>query len=395
MDKNKVQNVVVDGRESGKGGCDMFVMQMVSLKGNVIFPDFVMSLFVGRQKYIDIITNAFENNSHVFFVLQKDIEADDVGINDLHDIGTICSIDNYIRLSDGSLKVLVRGKCRARLHYINELDDGSTVVGVEQLVERITNNDEMTALMMAATSSFENFVSDGRKMHKESVEFLKSQSDPNKFADAMAVHLPIRESERQEILEILDVGKRIEFMMMIMIRSIELTNMEKKIQSRVKKQVERNQKEYYLNEQLKAIHKELGQHEDMHHEIASLQKKVKTLGMPEEVLSKVTHELKKLRSLAPMSQESGVIRNYIDWVVSVPWKSSNSSSSVERTSISKAKEMLDVSHYGLQKVKDRIMEYLAVWQRVGKINGQIMCFFEPLGVGKTSLGQAIADAIRR
>lgn len=372
---------------------DLQSITIVPLKGSVIFPGFATSLFIGRQKSIATILDATKNNSHVLFVLQKDASIDIVGTDDVYSVGTVCSIDSFLRLSDGSLKVLLNGQYRAKLHHIEEIN-GCDVAYIEKIDYKVNEYaNDIAALMMAAFSTFESFMATGKQLSQDALNAIKLQDDPSKFADSLAIHLPLREDEKQNILEIIDVSHRIERLMYIMMQKVELANMEKKIQSRVKKQIDRNQKEYYLNEQLKAIHKELGQQDDIHQVVQSFKKKIKNSGMHDDVMSKVNSELKKLMSAPSMSHETTIIRNYLDWIVSLPWKIDGSGAT--EYNIADAKNKLDASHYGLLKVKDRVLEYIAVLKRKGKISGQVMCFVGPPGVGKTSLGKAIANAMNR
>lgn len=364
-------------------------MPILALRDRVIFPDFVVPLFVGRQKPINAVTAAIETDKEIFVVAQKDQTIDDVCFDNLYAVGTVCRIEQAIKLTDGSVKILVDGLYRAKIQELS--DNGSFFVG-ETFPLQASIEDEKTlgGLRLAVLSNFENFIKQNKKLPPDIVSSIMAIEDSARLCDTIAFYLPLKISEKQMILEADSVKDRLEKIILVMEEKSELFQVEKKIKSRVKKQVEKNQKEYYLNEQLKAIYKELGNAEDVNHEINALSNKIKASGMTNEAKDKANKELKKLRSMPSISQEGSIIKSYIDWLVNIPWKSSK-----EESTIAYAEEVLNKSHYGLEKVKERIMEYLAVQKRVKKMKAQIMCFVGPPGVGKTSLGKAIADATKK
>ena len=362
---------------------------IVPLRDTIIFPEFVTPLFIGRQKSINAIESAFESSKMALFVTQKDPNVDSVSEDEIYKVGTVGVIDHVIKLADGTVKILVTGVYRAVIDAIVSDNDIMSAT-IHEEAEEIQDESSFAALMMAALSDFETFAKQNKKVSADVVSFVSSIENPSKLADAIASYLPLKISEKQEILEIFSVSKRLEKIILIMQEKIELSHIEKKIKTRVKKQVEKNQKEYYLNEQLKAIYKELGDQDDLNQEIKILEKKIKKANMPKEAAEKAVAEIKKLKNMAPLSQESGIIRTYIDWLVSLPWAHSKT-----KIDMATSEEILAKSHYGLDKVKERIMEYLAVAQRVPKMKAQIMCFVGAPGVGKTSIGKAIANATQK
>ncbi|MDR2598323.1 MAG: endopeptidase La [Holosporales bacterium] len=363
------------------------VFPLVVLRDTVVFPEFVVPLFIGRQKSIKAIEEAFDGDQRVLLVTQKDSTLDVVLPKDLFGFGTVCHIDQMIQLTDGTIKILVSGLYRASI--INIVDDDAMMRGSAIPAETIEDNaKEIDGLILALLSNFESFFKQNKKLPADVFSSVSSIEDASKLCDTIASYLPLKISERQGILETLSVKKRLEKLIFLMEEKSEIVLVEKKIKNRVKKQVEKNQKEYYLNEQLKAIYRELGDTDDSSTELRALDEKIKKSMMSKEAKDKAVSELKKLRNMAPMSQESGIIRTYIDWLLSIPWTSAPGKASLNR-----AEKILDRSHYGLEKIKERIMEYLAVQKRVPKMKAQIMCFVGPPGVGKTSLGKAIAEAI--
>ncbi|MDR0744674.1 MAG: endopeptidase La [Holosporales bacterium] len=364
-------------------------LPIIALRDTVVFPEFVIPLFIGRKKSIQAIDSAHKKNQQIFLVTQKDPTIDVVGIKDLYDVGTVCHIDQMIKLTDGTVKILVDGLYRA--HLLNIEDTESIMLGIPEPLKIIDENERiLDGLRLAILSNFENFFKQNKKLPTDIFSSISSIEDNSKLCDTIAFYLPLKVSEKQSILETISVKDRLEKLVIMMEEKSELVQVEKKIKNRVKKQVEKNQKEYYLNEQLKAIYKELGDAEDINQEIKTLENKVKNSDMSKEAKEKAKYEIKKLRFMPAVSQESGIIKNYVDWLLNLPWKASCEDSSMEY-----AEESLNNSHYGLEKVKERIMEYLAVQKRVKKMKAQIMCFVGPPGVGKTSLGKAIANATKK
>lgn len=365
---------------------------LVALRDTVIFPKSVVPLFIGRPKSIRAIEQACAYNSLVVFVTQKDPTIDIVNPDDLFRFGTVCHIDQMITLTDGTVKILADGIYRA---VIDEIIDGDPMFAkVTEVASDYSNYNvgykKLDALRLAVLSNFETFCKQNKKLPTDVLASISSIEDPSKLCDTIASYIPIKISERQNILEILSVRERLEKLIYLLEEQSELVLVEKKIKNRVKKQVEKNQKEYYLNEQLKAIYKELGDAEDVNQESRALAQQVKKSNMSTEAKEKALNEIKKLKNMPPLSQEGGVIRNYVDWLINIPWQHSHSESTLKD-----AENSLNQTHYGLDKVKERILEYLAVQKRVKKMKGQIMCFVGPPGVGKTSLGKAIAEATKK
>ena len=365
------------------------LMPVVALRDTVVFPKFATPLFIGRQKSIKAIETAFESDKKILLVTQKDPTVDSVSVDDVYRVGTVCHIDQIIKLTDGTIKVLVDGLYRA---VVNDITDDETMMwsNVTKAEEVTSIEKDLEGLILAALSNFEGFFKQNRKLPADLFSSIASIEDPSKLSDTIASYLPLKISEKQLLLETLSAHDRLEKVVLLMGEKSELVIVERKIKNRVKKQVEKNQKEYYLNEQLKAIYKELGDQEDVSQEVKALELKIKSSNMSKEASEKALLELKKLRNMPALSQEGGIIRTYIDWLLNIPWQNSK-----EKVSMSYAEETLDKSHYGLEKVKERIMEYLAVQKRVPKMKAQIMCFVGPPGVGKTSLGKAIADATKK
>jgi len=366
------------------------VLPVLPLRDVVVYPHMVIPLFVGREKSIRALERAMNDNKQILLVAQKNAAEDDPGTNDIYPVGTISSILQLLKLPDGTIKVLVEGGQRARIInflYVEELFVAQlTNLKSDQFEER-----EVEVLSRSILSRFDQYIKLNKKVPPEILTSLNQINEPGRLADTIAAHLAIKIEEKQKILEIINVQERLEYLVALVESEIDLLQVEKRIRKRVKGQMEKSQREYYLNEQMKAIQKELGELEDVPNEIEELTRKIEAAGMPKEARTKVTNELNKLKMMSPMSAEATVVRNYIDVMVNVPWK--------KRTKISrdiaKAEQVLETDHYGLEKVKERILEYLAVQLRVNKLKGPVLCLVGPPGVGKTSLGQSIARATNR
>lgn len=364
---------------------------VLPLRDIVVFPNMIVPLFVGRTKSIKALEFAEKNDKEIFLVAQRDANVDEPGVEDIYDFGTVATILQLLRLPDGTVKVLVEGIERAKVSHFTDNPDF-----FEAYLDRISlanyeNDRETNALSRTAVSQFENYVKLNRKVPPEILVTLNQITDLNKLADTMSAHLGIKLSEKQNLLETISVRERFSKIIDFMDDEIGVLQVEKKIRSRVKRQMDKTQKEYYLNEQMKAIQKELGESNDGKDEISEIEEKIKKIKFSNEALEKVKSEVKKLRNMGPMSAEATVIRNYIDWMTSIPWNNNSES----KINLDKAAKVLDEDHYGLDKVKDRIIEYLAVQTRVKKPKGPILCLVGPPGVGKTSLGKSIARALDR
>ncbi len=360
------------------------------LRDVVVYPHMVIPLFVGREKSVKALDEAMEGNKKILLVAQKSAADDDPSIEDIYSVGTIANILQLLKLPDGTIKVLVEGSDRASIEKFIETENGFSVTATK-LESVVRNEQELEILSRSVVNQFEQYVKLNNKIPPEVITSLSGIDDMSRLADTMAAHMSIEMEEKQNILEMLNIEERLECILGLMEAEIDLMHVEKRIRGRVKSQMEKSQREYYLNEQMKAIQKELGDMEDAPNEIEDLANKIETLGMPKEAKDKATAELNKLKMMSPMSAEATVVRNYIDWLVSVPWKTR---SRISRD-LAKAEEILDEDHYGLEKVKERILEYLAVQNRVRKMKGPILCLVGPPGVGKTSLGKSIARATNR
>jgi ATP-dependent Lon protease len=349
----------------------------------------VMPLFVGREKSIQALEAAMESDKKLLLVTQKEAAHDDPTLNELYDVGTIANILQMLKLPDGTVKVLIEGQSRAVITALEEKD--CTQATCHELVDQMSNENELKALVSALQTQFEQFAKLSKKVPNEIVASLSSIDEPIRLIDTIASHLELKIADKQEILEEADVLQRVELLLAVIEGEVDLIQVEKRIRGRVKKQMEKSQREYYLNEQMKAIQKEMGSLGDGAGEFDDLEQKVEAAGMSPEAKEKAEGELKKLKMMSPMSSEASVVRSYIDWLVGLPWKKR----SKVRHDIAKAKEILDADHYGLEEVKDRILEYLAVQGRVKKLKGPVLCLVGPPGVGKTSLGQSIARATNR
>lgn len=365
-------------------------MPVLALRDVVVYPHMVIPLFVGREKSIQCLEAAMDNDKKVFLVAQRDASVDEPDTKDVFDVGTIATILQLLKLPDGTVKVLVEGSVRASIIEYTETEP-FFVGDVNVLDEQQIDESEQEVLIRSAVSQFEGYVKLNKKIPPEVLTSLNGIEDAARLADTMAAHMPLKLSEKQKVLEMRSVTERLEFLMALMEGEIDLLQIEKKIRTRVKKQMEKSQREYYLNEQMKAIQKELGELDDAPDEFEALSKKITEARMSDDAQKKAKSELNKLKMMSPMSAEATVVRSYIEWLVSVPWFKR---SAVKRD-LGQAEDLLNSDHYGLEKVKERILEYLAVQQRVKKLKGPILCLVGPPGVGKTSLGQSIAKATGR
>jgi len=363
---------------------------LLPLRDVVVYPHMVIPLFVGRDKSIQALEQAMSGGKQVLLISQRDPAEDDPARDGLYDMGTVATILQLLKLPDGTVKVLVEGEQRARIESIDELE-GYQSAEVELLSETALDEREAEVLTRSLMSQFEQFVQLGKKVPSEVVSSLSSIDQPGRLVDTMAAHLSLKLEEKQAILEILPLRERVEHVLGVLDGEIDLLQVEKRIRGRVKKQMERSQREYYLNEQMKAIQKEMGNLDEGHSEFDDLRKKIDDAGMSEEALGKANAEFNKLKMMSPMSAEATVVRSYIDWLTAVPWKKA----SKVRHDIQRAEQVLDADHYGLEEVKERILEYLAVQKRVRKLKGPVLCLVGPPGVGKTSLGESLARATNR
>ena len=365
-------------------------LPVLPLRDVVVYPHMVIPLFVGRKKSIKALDKAMEGNKQILLIAQKSPTEDDPGENETYGVGTMANILQLLKLPDGTIKVLVEGTSRATVSNYREIE-GMFVADAELIEPSVVNESDMDVHVRSAINQFEQYVKLNKKVPPEIISSLVSIDDSSRLADTIAAHMSVKIEEKQQVLGISDVKERLEYLIHLMESEIDLLQVEKKIRGRVKSQMEKSQREYYLNEQMKAIQNELGDMEDVPNEIDDLANKIKKVGMHKEAKGKADSELNKLRMMSPMSAEATVVRNYIDWLISVPWKKRSKVSK----DILKAEEILEADHYGLEKVKERILEYLAVQQRVKKIKGPILCLVGPPGVGKTSLGRSIARATNR
>ena len=366
-------------------------LPVLPLRDVVVFPHMVIPLFVGRDKSIKALEQAMAGDKRILLVAQRSAETDDPAAADLYEIGTLAQVLQLLKLPDGTIKVLVEGVDRVRVQHVVEQD--GTLAGQGGVIESSDNREprEVEAVARSLMSLFEQYVKTNRKLPPELLQTLSGIDEPSRLADTIAAHLGVRLAEKQRLLEAIDIGARLEMLVGFVDGEIDVQQMEKRIRGRVKSQMEKSQREYYLNEQMKAIQKELGEIDEAPNDLDELARKIAEAGMPKPVEAKAKAEFNKLKQMSPMSAEAAVVRNYLDWVLGVPWK--------KRTKVRKdlkaAQDVLDADHYGLERVKERILEYLAVQTRVQKMKGAILCLVGPPGVGKTSLGQSIAKATNR
>ena len=366
-------------------------LPVLPLRDVVVFPHMVIPLFVGRDKSIKALDLAMEADKRILLVAQKSAETDDPGADDLHTAGALAHVLQLLKLPDGTIKVLVEGVARVQVESIESRD--GALAGRAHVVEPELDRDEreLEAITRSLMGLFEQYVKTNRKLPPELMQTLAGIDEPGRLADTIAAYLGVRLSDKQKLLETPSVGARLEQLVGLVDGEIDVQQLEKRIRGRVKSQMEKSQREYYLNEQMKAIQKELGDESDSPNDVDELTRKIAEAGMPKAVETKARSELNKLKQMSPMSAESAVVRNYLDWLLGVPWKKR----SKVRKDLKAAQAVLDADHFGLEKVKERILEYLAVQTRVRNMKGAILCLVGPPGVGKTSLGQSIAKATNR
>ena len=368
------------------------IMPILPLRDVVVFPHMVIPLFVGRNKSIRCLENAMEMDKQVFLVTQKNPSQDDPDVDDLYETGTVANILQLLQLPDGTVKVLVEGVERAKIvDILEQKEEDFFIANIETLHEKNENDDLNEALMRVVLSNFDDYAKLNKKVTQEVVDSIRLIKEPSQLADSIAATLFLKVEQKQELLVTANLEKRFELLISLMESEIDLLQVEKNIRQRVKQQMEKAQKEYYLNEQIKAIHKELGDIDNKPDEYEELKNKITKAKMPQEATEKALAELNKLKMMPAMSAEATVVRGYIDWMLQIPW---HKRSKVKKD-IEGAQKILDKDHYGLERVKDRILEYLAVQGRINKVKGPILCLVGPPGVGKTSLGQSIAKATGR
>jgi ATP-dependent Lon protease len=365
-------------------------LPLLPLRDVVVYPHMVIPLFVGREKSIEALEAAMTGDKQILLLAQRNPADDDPGEDALYRVGTVATVLQLLKLPDGTVKVLVEGEQRGAVERFMEVD-GHLRAEVALIDEVDAPERESEVFVRSLLSQFEQYVQLGKKVPAEVLSSLNSIDEPSRLVDTMAAHMALKIEQKQDILEIIDLSARVEHVLALLDAEIDLLQVEKRIRGRVKKQMERSQREYYLNEQMKAIQKELGDSEEGHNEIEELKKRIDAAGLPKDALTKATAELNKLKQMSPMSAEATVVRSYIDWLVQVPWKAQTK----VRLDLARAEDILDADHYGLEEVKERILEYLAVQKRVKKIRGPVLCLVGPPGVGKTSLAESIAHATNR
>ncbi len=379
-----------DKKDKPEGGDGTLRLPLLPLRDIIVFPHMVVPLFVGRPKSIRALEEAMNEDKFILLAAQRDAKTNDPALEDIYQVGTLAVVVQLLRLPDNTVKVLVEGKKRARvLQYVGHED--YFLVDAEEVVEPNEKSTEIEALVRSVNSTFENYVKLNKKIPPEIIVSVAAIDDPSRLADTIVSHLGIKLEDKQTLLELVDPSDRLERVLGYMRSEIEILEVEKRIRTRVKKQMEKTQKEYYLNEQMRAIQKELGEKDEFKNEVQELEEKIKQKKLTAEARDKVERELKKLKMMSPMSAEATVVRNYIDWILAVPWDEPTE----DKLTIDAAERVLDEDHYGLEKVKERIIEYLAVQAMVGHVKGPILCLVGPPGVGKTSLGKSIARATGR
>jgi len=370
---------------------ESFDLPVLPLRDVVVFPHMVIPLFVGRDKSIRALDQAMESDKRILLVAQKSAETDDPGAGDLYAVGTLAHVLQLLKLPDGTIKVLVEGVSRVEVDKVAERNGTLTGRGREVEPKMDRDERELEAITRSLMGLFEQYVKTNRKLPPELMQTLAGIDEPGRLADTIAAHIGVRIGDKQKLLETHAIGARLEQLVGLVDGELDVQMLEKRIRGRVKSQMEKSQREYYLNEQMKAIQKELGESDEAPNDIDELTRKIAEAGMPKPVEAKARNELNKLKQMSPMSAEAAVVRNYLDWLLGVPWKKR----SKVRKDLKAAQETLDADHFGLEKVKERILEYLAVQTRVKTMKAPILCLVGPPGVGKTSLGQSIARATNR
>ncbi|QCQ23321.1 endopeptidase La [Desulfoglaeba alkanexedens] len=377
-------------KDDALGAPDTFIMPLLPLRDIVVFPAMVVPLFVGRDKSINAMENAMNTDKRIFLAAQKNAKTDNPREVDIFRMGTLATILQLLRLPDGTVKVLVEGEQRCRIrNFIPSAD--AFLVQVETVDETLPDNVEIEALRRSIKAAFMSYSKHNKKITQEILDAVSDIEEPSRLADTIAAYMPLKIDAKQKLLETVDPAKRLEKLFGHIRSEIEIIQTEERIKGRVKKQMEKTQREYYLNEQMRAIQKEMGEKDDFKSELEDLEKRIKRKRLSKEAAAKVRHELKKLKLMSPMSAEATVVRNYIDWILSLPWNEKTK----DKLDIDQAAAILDEDHYGLEKPKQRILEYLAVQSLVKKIKGPILCFVGPPGVGKTSLARSIARSMNR
>ncbi|MEO8894816.1 MAG: LON peptidase substrate-binding domain-containing protein, partial [Rhizomicrobium sp.] len=366
------------------------IAPVLPLRDIVVFPHMIVPLFVGREKSVRALEEVMNDEKQILLLTQKVAAEDDPSPDGLHNIGTLATVLQLLKLPDQTVRVLVEGKGRARVTGFTDRTDFFQAT-IEKITEETPPARESEALLRTVKTNFEQYIKLNKKIPSETLAAVAAIDDPARLADSVAAHLSVKISDRQSLLETLSTTERLEKVLSLIEAEIGVLQVERKIRSRVKRQMEKTQREYYLNEQLKAIQKELGEGEEGRDEMNELEERIRKTKLSKEAREKAMAEVKKLRSMSPMSAEATVVRNYLDWLLSLPW----GKKSKVKKDIDAAEAVLNDDHYGLEKVKERILEYLAVQSRVGKIKGPILCLVGPPGVGKTSLGKSIAKATGR
>jgi ATP-dependent Lon protease len=366
------------------------VVPLLPLRDIVVFPHMVVPFFVGREKSINALEASMKDKIDILLCAQKNSATNNPNIDEIFATGTLASVIQLVKLPDGTLKVLVEGQKRAKITRLVE-DKNHLLVEVEELSEKSNRQSESEALVRSLKQSFENYIRLNKRIPAELLVAVQGIEQPSRLADTIVAHLNLKLEEKQNLLELADPIERMEKLYTILQGEIEILNVERRIKSRVRKQIEKGQKEYYLNEQMAAIQKELGERDEFKAEISALEKQIKSAGLPKEAQEKADAELRKLKMMSPLAAEATVVRLYLDWLLTVPWKSETS----DNLDLIHARKVLDSDHYGLEKIKERIVEYLAVQSLAPKLRGPILCFVGPPGVGKTSLASSIAASLER